>query len=123
MSEKNRKKRQEQDLITKRILAIFLVTVVLLWGMSSLYDLMTYGSTFMQGQLVNNGVMAVSGLAALVSLVMYFTAKKKSSPTDPTDGISKEETDKETNEESAPTVDETVGETSETNENGEEADN
>ena len=77
MSEKNRKKRQEQDLITKRILAIFSVTVVLLWGMSSLYDLMTYGSTFMQGQLVNNGVMAVSGLAALVSLVMYFTAKKR----------------------------------------------
>ena len=77
MSEKNKKKRQEQDLVTKRILAIFLVTVVLLWGMSSLYDMMTYGSTFMQGQLVNNSVMAVSGLAAVISLVMYFTAKKR----------------------------------------------
>ena len=77
MSEKNRKKRQEQDLITKRILAIFLVTVVLLWGMSSLYDMMTYGSTFMQGQMVNNSLMAVSGLAAVISLVVYFTAKKR----------------------------------------------
>ena len=70
MSEKNRKKQQEQDLVTKRILAIFLVTVVLLWGMSSLYDMMTYGSTFMQGQLVNNSVMAVSGLAALVDFAV-----------------------------------------------------
>jgi len=77
LSEKNKKKRQEQDLITKRILAIFLVTVVLLWGMSALYDMMTFGSTFMQGQLINNGVMAVSGLAAVVSFVIYFTAKKR----------------------------------------------
>ena len=77
MNEKNRKKKQAQDLVTGRILAIFLVTVLLLWGMSYLYDMMTYGITFMQGQLVNNCVMAVSGLAALVSLVLYFTAKKR----------------------------------------------
>lgn len=77
MNEKNRKKKQAQDLVTSRILAIFLVTVLLLWGMSSLYDMMTYGSTFMQGQLINNCVMAVSGLAALISLVVYFTAKKR----------------------------------------------
>ena len=77
MNEKNRKKKQAQDLATRRILAIFLVTVLLLWGMSYLYDMMTYGSTFMQGQLINNGVMAVSGLAALISLVIYFTAKKR----------------------------------------------
>ena len=77
MSEKNRKKQQAQDLVTGRIMAIFLVTVVLLWGMSSLYDMMTYGTTFMQGQMVNNGVMAVSALAAVICLVLYFTAKKR----------------------------------------------
>ena len=77
MNEKNRKKQQAQDLVTGRIMAIFLVTVLLLWGMSYLYDMMTYGSTFMQGQLVNNTVMAVSGLAALISLVIYYTAKKR----------------------------------------------
>ena len=77
LNEKNRKKKQAQDLVTGRIMAIFLVTVVLLWGMSYLYDMMTYGTTFMQGQMVNNGVMAVSGLAALVCLVLYFTAKKR----------------------------------------------
>ena len=77
MNEKNRKKKQAQDLVTGRILAIFLVTVLLLWGMSYLYDMMTYGITFMQGQLVNNCVMAVSGLAAVICLVVYFTAKKR----------------------------------------------
>ncbi len=77
MNEKNRKKKQAQDLVTGRIMAIFLVTVLLLWGMSYLYDMMTYGSTFMQGQLVNNSVMAVSGLAAVICLVIYFTAKKR----------------------------------------------
>lgn len=77
MNEKNRKKNQAQDLATRRIVAVFLVTALILWGMSYLYDMMTYGSTFMQGQLVNNCVMAVSGLAALVSLVLYFTSKKR----------------------------------------------
>ncbi|MBR5537099.1 MAG: hypothetical protein IKU58_04300 [Clostridia bacterium] len=77
MNEKNRKKKQAQDLAAGRIMAIFLVTVVLLWGMSYLYDMMVYGATFMQGQLVNNGVMAVSGLAAVICLVLYFTAKKR----------------------------------------------
>lgn len=77
MSEKNRKKQQAQDLITQRIMAIFLVTVLLLWGMSYLYDMMTYGSTFLQGQMVNNAVMAISGLGAVILLVLYFTAKKR----------------------------------------------
>lgn len=77
MNEKNREKKRAQDLVTGRIMAIFLVTVLLLWGMSYLYDMMTYGATFMQGQLVNNVVMAVSGLAAGICLVMYFTAKKR----------------------------------------------
>ena len=77
MNEKNRKKKQAQDLVTGRIMAIFLVTVVLLWGMSYLYDMMVYGATFMQGQMVNNCVMAVSGLAAAICLVLYITAKKR----------------------------------------------
>ena len=77
MSEKNRKKKQVQDLITKRIMAIFVVTVLLLWGMSSLYNMMTFGSTFLQGQIVNKVVMAVSGLGALIMLVLYFTSKKR----------------------------------------------
>ena len=77
MSEKNRKKQQAQDLVTQRIMAIFLVTVLLLWGMSYLYDMMTYGSTFLQGQMVNNAVMAISGLGAVILLVLYFTAKKR----------------------------------------------
>jgi len=77
LSEKNRKKQQAQDLVTQRIMAIFLVTVLLLWGMSYLYDMMTYGSTFLQGQMVNNAVMAISGLGAVILLVLYFTAKKR----------------------------------------------
>lgn len=77
MSEKNRKKKQEQDLVTKRIMAIFVVTVLLLWGMSSLYNMMTFGSTFLQGQIVNNVVMAASGLGAVIMLVLYFTSKKR----------------------------------------------
>ena len=70
MNEKNRKKKQAQDLAARRILAVFLVTALILWGMSYLYNMMTYGSTFMQGQMVNNGVMAVSGLLAAVCLVL-----------------------------------------------------
>jgi hypothetical protein len=77
LSEKNRKKKQEQDLVTKRIMAIFVVTVLLLWGMSSLYNMMTFGSTFLQGQIVNNVVMAASGLGAVIMLVLYFTSKKR----------------------------------------------
>ena len=77
MNEKNRKKKQAQDLAARRILAVFLVTALILWGMSYLYNMMTYGSTFMQGQMVNNGVMAVSGLLAAVCLVLYIAAKKR----------------------------------------------
>lgn len=64
-------------MITQRILAIFLVTALLLWGMSYLYDLMTYGSTFMLGQMINNVVLIGSGLAAVVGFVLYFTGKKR----------------------------------------------
>ena len=77
MKEKSLKKKQSQDLATKRILAVFLVAALVLWGMSSLYDMMTYGSTFMQGQIVNNTLLAVSALATLVLIVIYITAKKR----------------------------------------------
>lgn len=77
MNEKSLKKKQGQDLATKRILAVFLVAALVLWGMSFLYDMMTYGSTFMQGQMVNNALLAVSALAAVVLIVIYITAKKR----------------------------------------------
>lgn len=77
MNEKNRKKKQAQDLATRRILAIFLITALILWGMSSLYDIMTYGTTFLLGQRINLGVMAASGAAAAVCLVWFLQARKK----------------------------------------------
>ncbi len=77
MNEKSLKKQQSQDLATKRILAVFVMAAVVLWGMSQLYGMMTYGSTFTQGQIVNNVLLAVSALAAIVLVVMYFTAKKR----------------------------------------------
>lgn len=77
MNEKSLKKKQGQDLATKRILAVFLVAALVLWGMSFLYDMMTYGSTFMQGQLINNALLAVSALAAVVLIVIYVTSKKR----------------------------------------------
>ena len=77
MNEKSLKKKQSQDLATKRILAVFLAAALVLWGMSFLYDMMTYGSTFMQGQLINNALLAVSALAAVVMIVVYITAKKR----------------------------------------------
>ena len=77
MNEKSLKKKQGQDLATKRILAVFLVAALVLWGMSFVYDMMTFGTTFMQGQMVNNALLAVSALATMVLIVVYITAKKR----------------------------------------------
>ncbi len=77
MNEKSLKKRQKEDLATKRILVVFLMAAVVLWGMSKLYDMMTYGSTFTQGQIVNNTLLAVSGIAAVVLAYLYFSSKKR----------------------------------------------
>lgn len=77
MNEKSLKKKQGQDLAAKRILAVFLVAALVLWGMSFLYNMMTYGSTFMQGQMVNNALLAVSALATVVLLVVYVTSRKR----------------------------------------------
>ncbi len=77
MNEKNLKKKQSQDLATRRILAVFLMAAVVLWGMSKLYGMMTYGTTFMQGQLVNKILLAVSALAAVVLVGIYFFARKR----------------------------------------------
>ena len=77
MNEKNLKKKKSQDLATKRILAVFLVAALVLWGMSLVYDMMTYGTTFMQGHLINNALMAVSALASLVLIVIYVMSKKR----------------------------------------------
>ena len=77
MNEKSLKKKQGKDLATKRILAVFLVAALVLWGMSFLYDMMTYGSTFMKGQMINNVLLAVSALATVVLIVLYVTAKKR----------------------------------------------
>lgn len=79
MNEKNLKKKQSQDLATKRILAVFLVAALILWGMSSLYRMMTYGTTFMQGQTINKTVLAVSALASVVLIAIYVIAKKRGS--------------------------------------------
>lgn len=76
MNEKNRKKKQAQDLAARRILVIVLVTALILWGMSSLYDMMTYGTTFMLGQRVNLTVMAVSGAAAVACLIWFLWQRK-----------------------------------------------
>lgn len=77
MNEKNLKKKQSQDLAAKRILAVFLVAALILWGMSSLYRMMTYGTTFMQGQTINKVVLAVSALASVVLIAIYAIAKKR----------------------------------------------
>lgn len=73
------KQRQKQDLAARRILAVFLMAALVLWGMSFLYEKMTFGTTFMQGQIANNALMAVSAVAAVVLLIVYFTAKKRGS--------------------------------------------
>lgn len=71
------KQRQKQDLAARRILAVFLMAALVLWGMSFLYETMTFGTTFMQGQIANNALMAVSAVAFVVLLIVYFTAKKR----------------------------------------------
>ncbi len=76
MNEKNQKRKQAQDLVARRILAIFLMTALILWGMSSLYDLMTYGTTFLLGQRINLIVMAISGAAAIGCLIWFLWARK-----------------------------------------------
>ncbi len=77
MNEKNLKKKQSQDLATRRILAVFLMAALVLWGMSKLYNVMTYGTTFLQGQSLNRGLLAVSALASLVLMAVYFLGKKR----------------------------------------------
>ncbi len=77
MNEKSLKKKQSEDLATKRILAVFVMAAAVLWGMSRLYDVMTYGSTFMLGQVLNNVLLAVSALAAAVLVVLYVLTQKR----------------------------------------------
>lgn len=75
--DQKQKQRQKQDLAARRILAVFLMAALVLWGMSYLYGKMTFGTTFMQGQIANNVLMAVSAVASAVLLIVYFTGKKR----------------------------------------------
>ena len=77
MNEKNRKKQQAQDLATRRILAVFVAAAVILWVMSYVYDIMSFGTTFLTGIKINKIVMAISGVAAVVSFVIYAINKKR----------------------------------------------
>ena len=77
MNEKNRKKKQAQDLATRRILAVFVAAAVILWAMSYVYDIMSFGTTFLMGVKINKIVMTVSGIAAIVSFALYVISKKR----------------------------------------------
>ena len=77
LNEKNRKKQQAQDLATRRILAVFVAAAVILWIMSYVYDIMSFGTTFLMGVKINKIVLAVSGIAAVVSFVFYAVNKKR----------------------------------------------
>ena len=77
MNEKNRKKQQTQDLATRRILAVFVAAALILWIMSYIYDIMSFGTTFLTGMKINRMVMWGSGIATAVSFVLYAVAKKR----------------------------------------------
>ena len=79
LNEKNRKKQQAQDLATRRILAVFVAAAVILWIMSYVYDIMSFGTTFLTGIKINKSVMAISGVAAVVSFILYAINKKRGS--------------------------------------------
>lgn len=77
MNEKNRKKQQAQELVTNRVMAIFVYVVLLLWGMSWLNRLMTFGTTYMIGRRLNLALVLVSAAVTLVMLWLTWTQQKK----------------------------------------------
>lgn len=77
MNEKNRKKKQAQELASNRILVMFVLVVLLLWIMSYVYRMMTIGSTFLMGKMVNRVLMIVSAAAAAVFGGIFLNARKK----------------------------------------------
>ena len=66
-----------QDFATRRILAVFLAAALILWGMSYIYEVMTFGTTFQLGIRINRIVLAVSGVAAICCFAVYFLAHKR----------------------------------------------
>ncbi len=77
MNDKNRKKKQEQELATNRMLVIFVFVIVVLYGMKMLYSVMSFGSTYLQGQRANLIVLLIAAAAAVVFLVVGLVQKKK----------------------------------------------
>ena len=77
MNEKNRKKQRAQELVTNRVMAVFVFVVLLLWGMSWLSRLMTFGTTFLLGRRVNLILTLVSGALTVLFLVLLRSQRKK----------------------------------------------
>lgn len=77
MNEKNRKKQRAQELVTNRVMAVFVFVVLLLWGMSWLSRLMTFGTTFLLGRRVNLILTLVSGALTVLFLVLLRSQLKK----------------------------------------------
>lgn len=77
MNDKNRKKKQEQELATNRMLVIFVFVIAVLYGMKSLYNVMTFGSTFLQGRRINGIVLLISAVGAAAFLAVGPILKKQ----------------------------------------------
>ncbi len=77
MNEKNQKKKKAQELAANRVLAVFVVIVLLLWGMSALYRMMTFGTSFVLGQRICTIVLGVSAAGTAILLWLCASARKK----------------------------------------------
>lgn len=77
LNEKNRKNKQRQELETNRLMAIFVFVILLLYGMSRLYRVMTYGTTILAGLRANLAVILVAAAAAAAFFLMGLLQKKK----------------------------------------------
>lgn len=77
MNEKNRKKQQAQELVTNRVMIIFIYVVLLLWGMSALSRLMTFGTTYMIGRRLNLALVLVSGALTVFFAGLTWWQQKK----------------------------------------------
>ena len=77
MNENRKQKEAQQELVTNRIMVMFVFTVVLLMAMSYVYRMMTFGTTFVKGLLLDKILIAVSGVATLGLIGFSVYARKK----------------------------------------------